>query len=681
MPLKKPSDFFQKTNSDQTVSSSVVEVEQESVETIEVVEEESSTVEVLSQQVEQLQKQLSERVDKEELDRVVLSQLAYVNKSISDIKKNLNIKENKKVKSGLQKPSEYFGEELKYEDLSRIEVEADNFTGIFDVIDNYRKSFIQFDQRLSGINELNEQVVSLRTELERYISKEDVDNTIQEIRDSIIDVEYEIKAFNEERLEEIKQDTEGLVYRVEKFLDSIPKHQQSLFEFQLKIEDKIDESLNQSISDIREDLEKKIELSDEKNVELEGIKKLVEKKIKSLSNPKDFAKTTELDEVKQNLIDRIVDIETDVTISETKLNKEFKKLGKIQESFKKTIESLKETDVSDKVEELNQKIESLERSFSQKLEEGLLNITPTEKNTDPLTPLDQKFATFEDLEKHYKLLLSRIQQQLSTLGGGGAVNIMDMDDVLSSSIADGEFLRWNETLGKFVGVAITFTSGSGGSIIPDGAENPVGGGTGGGTGGSTGGTGGTTGSLSTDDLRTSTTFTTVSGQVSIATTYVVDLVDVFVNGVKLTPSEYTATDGATISVVEPFLSGDTIDVVAFNPATGISRNEYNYTATASQVSFTAYYDPRFVDVFVNGVRLTPTDYIATDGQNVVLLTPCILGDIVDIITFGDITTGGMVNPPSSVIDSGSPGQTAYDANYLYVCVGANNWKRVLLSGW
>jgi len=675
VPLKKPSDFFQKTNSDQTVSSSVVEVEQESVETIEVVEEESSTVEVLSQQVEQLQKQLSERVDKEELDRVVLSQLAYVNKSISDIKKNLNIKENKKVKSGLQKPSEYFGEELKYEDLSRIEVEADNFTGIFDVIDNYRKSFIQFDQRLSGINELNEQVVSLRTELERYISKEDVDNTIQEIRDSIIDVEYEIKAFNEERLEEIKQDTEGLVYRVEKFLDSIPKHQQSLFEFQLKIEDKIDESLNQSISDIREDLEKKIELSDEKNVELEGIKKLVEKKIKSISNPKDFAKTTELDEVKQNLIDRIVDIETDVTISETKLNKEFKKLGKIQESFKKTIESLKETDVSDKVEELNQKIESLERSFSQKLEEGLLNITPTEKNTDPLTPLDQKFATFEDLEKHYKLLLSRIQQQLSTIGGGGAVNIMDMDDVAASSIQDGEFLRWNEALGKFVGVAITFTSGSGGSIVPDPIEDPVGGGTGGGTGG-TGGSG-----TITSDVRTESTFTTTSGQVSIAVTYNAGLVDVFSNGVKLTPSEYTAIDGNTITVAEPFLGGETIDVISYSQSSAITRNEYSYVSTVHQSYFFVVYDPRFVDVFVNGVRLTPSEYTATDGQTIILTEPCNIGDIVDIVTFGNITTGGMTNTPSSSTAAGSPGQISYDSNYFYVCVGPNNWKRTSLSAW
>lgn len=58
---------------------------------------------------------------------------------------------------------------------------------------------------------------------------------------------------------------------------------------------------------------------------------------------------------------------------------------------------------------------------------GLIS-EPSDKkqNTDPLTPLDQKFVTFEDLQKHYGLFLSRIQQQLSTLGGGGETNLAFM---------------------------------------------------------------------------------------------------------------------------------------------------------------------------------------------------------------------------------------------------------------
>lgn len=52
---------------------------------------------------------------------------------------------------------------------------------------------------------------------------------------------------------------------------------------------------------------------------------------------------------------------------------------------------------------------------------------PTVKNTDPLTPLNQKFATLEDLNKHYTLFINRIQQQLASLGGGGETNLAFMD--------------------------------------------------------------------------------------------------------------------------------------------------------------------------------------------------------------------------------------------------------------
>jgi hypothetical protein len=45
------------------------------------------------------------------------------------------------------------------------------------------------------------------------------------------------------------------------------------------------------------------------------------------------------------------------------------------------------------------------------------------QQTDPLTPLNQNFATLDDLQNHYKLFLNRIQQQLSTLGGGGETRL------------------------------------------------------------------------------------------------------------------------------------------------------------------------------------------------------------------------------------------------------------------
>ena len=37
--------------------------------------------------------------------------------------------------------------------------------------------------------------------------------------------------------------------------------------------------------------------------------------------------------------------------------------------------------------------------------------------------------------------------------------------------------------------------------------------------------------------------------------------------------------------------------------------------------------------------------------------------------------------PSSASDTGAQGEIRWDANYLYICVATNTWKRVALSAW
>lgn len=59
---------------------------------------------------------------------------------------------------------------------------------------------------------------------------------------------------------------------------------------------------------------------------------------------------------------------------------------------------------------------------------GLLAEPENKKQKDDnLTPLNQNFVTLEDFNKHYSQFLSRIQQQLSTLGGGGESNLTFMN--------------------------------------------------------------------------------------------------------------------------------------------------------------------------------------------------------------------------------------------------------------
>ena len=137
----------------------------------------------------------------------------------------------------------------------------------------------------------------------------------------------------------------------------------------------------------------------------------------------------------------------------------------INQNVIKEVKNLLFGDVSDNIKRLDEKIEDLRESYEQTLNEGLLNEPPSTDNKDPLTPTDQKFATLDDLNNHYQLFLNRIQQQLSTLGGGGAVNIRDLDDVdQSTARVNDKYLKYDSSSSKWVGAD---ASGGGSGIGTD----------------------------------------------------------------------------------------------------------------------------------------------------------------------------------------------------------------------
>lgn len=45
------------------------------------------------------------------------------------------------------------------------------------------------------------------------------------------------------------------------------------------------------------------------------------------------------------------------------------------------------------------------------------------------------------------------------------------------------------------------------------------------------------------------------------------------------------------------------------------------------------------------------------------------------------TAPALVAPPVSSIAVGTVGQISWDANYIYICVNTNTWKRVALTTW
>tara|TARA_R100000951_G_scaffold43482_1_gene36670 strand:- start:733 stop:2523 length:1791 start_codon:yes stop_codon:yes gene_type:complete len=102
---------------------------------------------------------------------------------------------------------------------------------------------------------------------------------------------------------------------------------------------------------------------------------------------------------------------------------------------------------------LEEKINLLTLKYNQ-LSEGLLN--------EPSTGLEDP-VTFDHLKNHYQLLVGRLQEQLSTLGGGGEVRLQYLDDIVgiatNAAAYDGKFLKYNHSLKKFEFVTVTGGSG------------------------------------------------------------------------------------------------------------------------------------------------------------------------------------------------------------------------------
>ena len=133
-------------------------------------------------------------------------------------------------------------------------------------------------------------------------------------------------------------------------------------------------------------------------------------------------------------------------------------LNKIRKELK-NFESLRE--IVEQIQVRQEKVEDLQENY-------LLNEPPEEvenigSGQDPLTPMDQKFATLSDLASHYRIFINRIQTQLSTMGGGGAGFIKDLDDVDITGLANGYILQYNATDSKWETVANAGGTGVGGT--------------------------------------------------------------------------------------------------------------------------------------------------------------------------------------------------------------------------
>jgi len=156
---------------------------------------------------------------------------------------------------------------------------------------------------------------------------------------------------------------------------------------------------------------------------------------------------------------------------------------------------------------------------------------------------------------------------------------------------------------------------------------------------------------------------------SISLSYNAGYIQLFINGVMLDPSEYTATNGTSITVTAPVLSGEVVDIFAFRNSTSVNTysqaqidNKYNnltrwkkaYSASATVISGvddnsnTLSYLSGYEQFYLNGILLTPiTDYARTSASVVTLSTPLISGDIVEIINTQPFNVADVYNTSQS----------------------------------
>jgi len=164
-----------------------------------------------------------------------------------------------------------------------------------------------------------------------------------------------------------------------------------------------------------------------------------------------------------------VNLNAEVTIIETRQKN--LKLDQLKEDIIGSVQNLLNGNVLDNIKHLEERVDIINEKHIKILTETY-NEPPNVKNSDPLTPLDQNFSNLQDFQEHYRLFLNRIQRQLSTLGGGGAVLITDLDDVdTSTAKVDNKFLKYNAASGKWVG---SDTAG-GGYTLPTASAGTLGG--------------------------------------------------------------------------------------------------------------------------------------------------------------------------------------------------------------
>lgn len=151
---------------------------------------------------------------------------------------------------------------------------------------------------------------------------------------------------------------------------------------------------------------------------------------------------------------------------------------------------------------------------------------------------------------------------------------------------------------------------------------------------------------------------------------------VFINGVLLANNEYTTTNTNLITLNQPVLPNEIIDIHAFQNSTNVNAytqgqidskyNEYTrwkkaYATSASVITgmddngTTLNYTAGYEQVYLNGILLTPiTDYTRLANTVITFATPIVSGDILEVIGLKPFNVASLDFEPNIPYVSASP---------------------------
>ena len=417
----------------------------------------------------------------EKIDDDLTSKLSTISETISSINENhldefrdevssLDDKVDYLLESELPKYKKFFAEtELKAEEKikgvtdfveSKVEILESEYQNQIQNLNSLVKEFIE--QEIPKYKNLITES-KIKVEQDFIDLEESIQNKIQQIDESINSLIEDTNHQNQENNLKVTNqllELQQIVENSKNQIDSISNTYENLYKDFRKREIHENEKL-ESYQKLLDSFSEKISILEDNFTD--DVCNLQENLDISTSKYYDVLKK-EVGYFEENISNKVKDLEVNIVVNE-------KHIKDIQKSVYEVLDNLKLDLIEEKSRELTDKISHVEtilEKFNEQsvLNEGLLNEPPNVKNSDPLTPLDQNYVTIKDLQDHYRIFINRIQQQLSTIGGGGAGFMYDLADVeFDRSSGNDKLLIYNQSNSRWVGIASTALSSGGSSTL------------------------------------------------------------------------------------------------------------------------------------------------------------------------------------------------------------------------